>query len=65
VLAIDLESNGPHPEADNKILIKTQHVGSLVDQERQVLQEAREALGGELRFGKNFPPHHQQIIRQC
>uniref|UniRef100_A0A6G1S8A3 Dihydropteridine reductase n=1 Tax=Aceria tosichella TaxID=561515 RepID=A0A6G1S8A3_9ACAR len=46
VLAIDLEKNGPHPEADNRILIKSQHVESLIDQERQVLQEAQEALEG-------------------
>lgn len=45
VLAIDLERNGSHPEADNKILIKDQNLDSLVAQERQVLDETKLALG--------------------
>lgn len=48
VLAIDLEKTGSHPEADCKILIKDQNLDSLLAQERQVLDEAKEALGGEL-----------------
>lgn len=47
VLAIDLERGGSHPEADCKILIKDQHLDSLVAQEEQVLAETKEALGGE------------------
>lgn len=45
VLAIDLESTGPHPEADCKILIKQQSLDSLIEQETQVLEEAKLALG--------------------
>lgn len=45
VLAIDLERSGPNEEADIKILIKDQNLQSLVDQERQVLDETKQALG--------------------
>lgn len=47
VLAIDLESTGPQPEADTKILISSQYMNSLVEQEKQVLAEAKAALGGK------------------
>lgn len=50
MLAIDLERTGAHPEADCKILIKDSNLDSLVDQERQVLQEAQVALDGKFRF---------------
>lgn len=50
VLAIDLEANGAHPEADSKILIKNQNLNSLVDQERQVVDDAKAALGGKYSF---------------
>lgn len=48
ILAIDLERTGPNEEADSKILIKDENLDSLVAQEKQVLDETKKCLGGEL-----------------
>lgn len=47
VLAIDLERGSPNEEADSNILIKEQNAASLVDQEKQILQDAKIILGGK------------------
>lgn len=45
VMAIDIEGTGQYPVADSNVVISKKHMNSLIDQEKQVLEATKAALG--------------------